>query len=182
MISLRSQVTKKILNYFFINPHESLHVNELTRKLKVDKRNLVKKLRELEENGVLKSQNRGNLRLYSINTSFPFYKEYEKIVLKTVGLEEELKRTLREVPGVKEAYIYGSYAKNNLNTHSDIDLLVVGGHEISALQKRLNIIQNEIDREINSVNIDEREFKRRIRNKDPFLMEILKGKNIKIVG
>jgi hypothetical protein len=60
--------------------------------------------------------------------------------------------------------------------------LVVGGHEISALQKRLNIIQNEIDREINSVNIDEREFKRRIRNKDPFLMEILKGKNIKIVG
>jgi hypothetical protein len=60
--------------------------------------------------------------------------------------------------------------------------LVVGGHEISALQKRLNIIQNEIDREINSVNIDEREFKRRIKNKDPFLMEILKGKKIKIVG
>jgi len=41
MISLRSKVARKILNYFFINPQESLYVNELSRKLEVDKRNLV---------------------------------------------------------------------------------------------------------------------------------------------
>ena len=48
MISLKSKVTKKILNYFFINPHENLYVNEISRKLQLDKRNLVKKIKELE--------------------------------------------------------------------------------------------------------------------------------------
>ena len=56
MISLRSEITKKLLNYFFINPQESLYVNELSSKLQLDKRNLVKKLKELEEVGILKSQ------------------------------------------------------------------------------------------------------------------------------
>ena len=46
MISLRSEITKKLLNYFFINPHESLYVNEMSQKLQLDKRNLVKKIKE----------------------------------------------------------------------------------------------------------------------------------------
>jgi predicted transcriptional regulator with HTH domain len=47
MISLRSEITKKLLNYFFLNPKESLYVNELSRNLALDKRNLVKKIKEL---------------------------------------------------------------------------------------------------------------------------------------
>ncbi len=46
MISLRSEITKTVLNYFFMNPQESLYVNELVQKLHLDKRNLVKKIRE----------------------------------------------------------------------------------------------------------------------------------------
>lgn len=92
MISLRSQVTKKLLNYFFINPKESLYVNEISRKLHLDKRNLVKKIKELEEKGILKSQKRGNLKIYSINEAYPLYDEYKKIIIKTIGLEEGLRR------------------------------------------------------------------------------------------
>jgi len=75
MIPLRSEITRKLLDYFFINPHENLYVNELTRKLNLDKRNLVKKIRQLENEGILKSQSRGNLKLYSINTDYSLYKE-----------------------------------------------------------------------------------------------------------
>lgn len=181
MISLRSEIAKKILNYFFINPRENLYVNEILRKLSLDKRNLVKKLRELEKEGILKSQTRGNLRLYSINKSYPLYKEYEKIVLKTVGLEDRLKKLIGEIPGINEAYIYGSYANNKMDTHSDIDLLVVGSHKIILLQSRLNKLQKEIEREINVVNMGQREFKKRIQKKDAFLLGALKGKNIKII-
>ena len=81
MISLRSDITKKILNYFFINPEDALYVNELSRRLNLDKRNLVKKLRELETEGLLKSEIRGNLKIYSTNKKFPFYKEYKKLSL-----------------------------------------------------------------------------------------------------
>lgn len=181
MISLRSEITKKLLNYFFINPHEELYINELARKLNLDKRNLVKKLRELEENGILKHNIRGNLRLYFINKEYPLYNEYKNIMLKTMGLENKLKNVIKEVPSIKKAYIYGSYAENKMDTHSDIDLLVIGNHKIVQLQRKLNKLQNEIDREINSVSMDEREFEERIKNKDPFISDVLKKKHIEIV-
>jgi len=180
MISLKSEITRKLLNYFFLNPKESLYVNELSRNLALDKRNLVKKIKELETEGILKSQSRGNLKFYSVNRNYPLYNEYRKIVLKTIGFETGLKNALKDVKAIKEAYIYGSYAKNKMDTHSDIDLLIVGGHDIISLQKKLNKLQKEINREINVVNIDEKEFKRKIKKGDPFITGILKNKHIKI--
>jgi len=180
MISLRSAVTQKILSYFFINPDEILFVNELSRKLALDKRNLVKKLKESENEGVLESQARGNLKFYSINRNYPFYKEYKNIVLKTVGLENRLKKVADEVPGIEQIYIYGSYAHGKMGNHSDIDLLVVGTHEIIALQKKLNKLQGELGREINAVNMNKIEFEKRLKDGDSFISGIFNRKNIKI--
>ncbi len=181
MISLRSKITQRILNYFFINPQESLYVNELSRKLSLDKRNLVKKIKELESEGILESNTRGNLRLYSINRKYPLYKEYERIVLKAVGFEDRLNKILQEIEGISQAYIYGSYAKNKLDVHSDIDLLVVGDHSIVSLQRKLNKLQKDIDREINALNMGDKEFKKRVKDKDQFILDILGKKNIKII-
>jgi predicted nucleotidyltransferase len=181
MISLRSQVARKILSFFFLNPHESLYVNELSRKLGLDKRNLVKKLHELEHIGILKHERRGNLRLYGINSKFPLYEEYRKIVLKTIGVEEKLKHIMKQTPGIKEAYIFGSYAQDAMSVHSDLDLLVVGNHDIKILQHKISLLQREINREINSVNMSEDEFKRRINAKDPFLSGIFQQKTIRLV-
>jgi hypothetical protein len=50
-----------------------------------------------------------------------------------------------------------------------------------AFQRELNKLQKEIGREINVVNMDEPEFKKRTRDKDPFLSGILKEKNIKLI-
>lgn len=181
MISLRSELTRRLLNYFFINSSESLYVNELSRKLALDKRNLVKKIRELEKEGILKSQRRGNLKLYSINRGYSLYKEYKKIILKTVGFEDRLRQIIKGIDGVKVAYIYGSYAEDKMNVHSDIDLLLIGEHNIVSLQRKLNKLQRDIEREINTVNMDEHEFKKRIKRKDSFILGILKRKHIKII-
>ncbi len=181
MISLRSKIAEKLLNHFFMNPVDRVYINELSRNLRVDKRNLVKKLRELEKEGILKSENRGNLKLYSINRNYPLYAEYKTIVFKTIGFEEKLRKLLEEIEGIKEAYLYGSYAMNKMDIHSDIDLLVVGNHNLLSLQRNLNKLQQEIKREINIVNMDERDFKKRIKNKDPFIFELLKKKHIRIV-
>ena len=181
MISFRSQVTRKILNLFFLNPHETFYINELSRRLGLDKRNLVKKLHELDHIGILKSEKKGNLRLCGVNPEFPLYQEYRKIVLKTIGVEEELKQIMRGTPGVKEAYVYGSYAQDAKRANSDLDLLIVGNHEIKALQKKIILLQREIRREINSVNMSEDEFRKRVDMKDPFLSGIFQRKTIRLV-
>ncbi|MGB7295875.1 MAG: nucleotidyltransferase domain-containing protein [Candidatus Aminicenantales bacterium] len=181
MISLRSEVTRKLLSLFYLNPHETLYVNELSRRLGLDKRNLVKKLHELDRIGILKSERRGNLRLYRVNPEFPLYQEYKKIVLKTIGIEEKLKQIMRDTPGVQGAHIYGSYARDAMSAHSDLDLLVVGNHDIKTLQKKISLLQREINREINSVNMSEAEYRKRAEMKDPFLSGIFQQKTIRLV-
>jgi predicted nucleotidyltransferase len=181
MIPLGSTITKKILNYFFINPHESLYVNELSRRLDVDKRNLVKKIKELESEGLLKSQSKGNLKLYSIDTSYPLFPEYRRIIMATIGFEEQLSGCLKNIVGIEETYIYGSYAKNTMGSHSDIDVLVVGSASTVAVQKAIGKLQKDIDREISVTVMSEADFKKRVKEKDPFVAGILKQKHIKII-
>ena len=181
MISLRSKIASDLLGYFFLNPDAAHYVNELERRLKVDKRNLVKKLKELEEAGLMKSTARGNLKLYSLNNKFPLFNEYKKIILKTVGIESKLRQAIGGVKGVKKAVIFGSYAKDKLGAHSDIDLLVIGGHSSIELQRHIGRIQRGTGREINVVNMDESEYKERLRKKDPFLNGITKNKHINIL-
>ena len=181
MISMKSKITKVLLNYFFLNPEESLFVNEIARKLDLDKRNLVKKLKELEEEGILLSETRGNQKIYSINRSYPLYEEYRKIVFKTIGIESKLKSMIKQVKGIEKVYLFGSYAKDAMETHSDVDLLVVGDHKIMELQKELSKLQKEIGREINVVNMDKKEFRKRKKEKDPFIEAVFEEKNIEVI-
>jgi len=180
MISLRSKVTLELLSYFFLNPHDTLFVGELVEKLCLDKRNLVKKLKELEKEGLLTCERKGNLKLYTINVKYPLYKEYKNLVLKTVGVEEKLRQIVGRIDGIKNAYIYGSYARDELSAHSDIDILIVGCHDLVQLQKKISNLQKKIGREINMINMGIKEFALRKKRKDPFIMETLKEKHIEI--
>lgn len=181
MISLNSIIVQKLLNYFFLNPDDGLYVNELVRKLNLDKRNLVKKLKLLENEKLLISEKKGNLKIYSINKEYALYEEYKKIVFKTVGLEARIKGCLMGVDSVNQAYIYGSYASNTMDSHSDIDLLIVGEHSVLSVQRKISRLQKEIDREINVVNMGNKEFNRRLKNKDSFLLNVFNGKNIQLI-
>ena len=106
MISLRSNITQKVLSYFFLHPKSELYINEMVQLLNVDCGNLVRKLQELEKEGLLRSEWKGNQKYYSLNQSYPLIKEYKKIFLKTAGVEYELKKVLSEVKNIQEAYIY----------------------------------------------------------------------------
>lgn len=83
--SFKSSITRKLLAHFFAHPGDSLYINEISKTLNLDKRNLVKKLKEFEAAGLLKKETRGNLKLYSINLDYPLYNEYRRIVLASAG-------------------------------------------------------------------------------------------------
>src|SRR5437016_6103 len=116
MISLRSKITQNVLSYLFPHPGQTFYLNELARQLKVDSGNLTRKLNELTTEGILQSEVRGNLKYFGLNSKFPLLDEYRRIVQKTVGVEVMLKEALEKVDGVKQAYLYGSYAANRMDS------------------------------------------------------------------
>lgn len=181
MILMNSKVTKTLLTYFFLHSDENLYINEMVRKFRLDKRNLVKKLKEFEKEGLFKSEKIGNQIYYSLNKRYTLYEEYRKIVLKTIGIENQLENILKGIHGIKEAYILGSYARNKMDSASDIDLLVVGSTNTVHLYKKLAGLQKRIDREINLINMTEKEFKMKKKENDPFIKDVFKKKRIKII-
>lgn len=181
MISLRSKITRKILNLFFLNEKESFYVNELARKIGEDVANVHKKLLELKKEGILSDEFRGKERFFFLNKKYPFLKEYKKIVLKGLGFEKILQEKLKKIKGVESVFIFGSYAKDKLSLESDIDLLIIGEPDTVELQKALLEIQKLTNREINSIQISKREFEKRMKQKDEFLKDIFSGKYVKII-
>lgn len=177
MISFRSKITQKILGYIFLHEGSALYVNEMCRRFGVDRGNLVRKLKELEEEGILKSEWRGNQRYYTLNPSFPLIKEYKKIILKTVGFEAMLKTALQEVEDIKKAILFGSYAQDKMDLSSDIDLLVVGNHNTIELQRKIAAVQKTTNREVNVISMSPKEYSKKLKT-DPLLKSIHEKKRI----
>ena len=180
MLSLRSKIAQAVLGYFMLHEGTELYVHEMARRLSLNQGNLDRKLKQLEKEGILKSELRGKERYYSLNTSFPLLKEYKRIVLKTIGLKHVLKDALQRVKGLKQAHLFGSYAKDQMDAASDIDLLAVGNHNTLELQKEISEIQKSIGREINVVSLGPAEYEKK-RKSDPFIKSVLQGKKIQIV-
>jgi predicted nucleotidyltransferase len=181
MISLRSKVAIRLLDYYFLNKDAQNYINELARILGLDPKNTETKLKEFEREGLLKSEFRGKERYFFLAKDNPILEHYRQIFLKTHGIEKELKSMLNAIEGVKEAYIFGSYANNSMDSSSDIDILVVGTHSNLDLQRSIVKLQKRINREFNVVNLNPKEYKEKNKNEDAFISGIFKNKTVKIV-
>lgn len=180
MLSLRSKISQKILNYFMLQQGAEGYVNDLARTLDAESGNLTRKLLELEKEGILKSRWQGKQRYYSLNKDFLLLKEYKNIILKTLGLEQILKTSLSKLSGIKKALIFGSYARDRMDSHSDIDLLVVGDHSTVELNRAVAQVQRSVHRDINAVSMSLQEYNAKKKN-DPFLKSIAAKKSVVLV-
>ena len=181
MISLRSKITIKLLDYYFLNPNAQVYINELARILEIDPKNTETKLKELEMEGLFKSEFRGKQRYFFLDKDNPILEHYRQIFLKTHGIEKKLRDMLSGIKGIQEAYLFGSYASNKMDSSSDIDLLAIGTHSVLELQRVIARLQKDTGREFNVTNLSMNEFVAKKRGKDPFINSVFKTKIIRLV-
>ncbi len=181
MISFKSKITKTLLSYFFLNDDIKMYVNDMAEKFDLDKRNLVKKLKELEKESILKTEILGNLKLYTLNKDFLLYNEFRSIILKTIGIQQIIKDKLIRFKNIEHVFIFGSYAGNNFDALSDIDILIVGEADTIQINRLFSKLQKEYDREFNVINMSNNEFKKKEKERDSFINNILNKKHIKLI-
>lgn len=181
MFEINSKVEIEILGYFFLNQNARNYINELAKILECNPANLDKKLKELEEEGVLESKREGNQKYYFLNKKYPLLKEVKKIFEVKYGLREQLRKELNKVSNIKEAYIFGSFAKGKFKNKSDIDLLLVGAHSAIDVARVLSKIQKTRQREINTINMTQKDFLQKKKKHDEFLENIFDNQVIKVI-
>jgi predicted nucleotidyltransferase len=150
--------------------------------LKEDPTNVSREMANLEELDILRSKRNGNLKNFQANKECPFFEELKGLVLKTVGVAGRVRATMGKLAGIEYAFIYGSYAKGEEKADSDVDLLIIGDVDMDRLDSNLGKLEKTLGREINYVLYSMEEFKSKKKAKDGFLMDVLRGKKIMLVG
>jgi predicted nucleotidyltransferase len=100
----------------------------------------------------------------------------------SVGIQPTLKHALASVPGIRSAWIFGSFARNEADAASDIDLLIVGKPGQTELAAEVRKAEKTLRREINYTVLTPKDLKRRLRKGDPFVTDIWSGKRIELVS
>jgi predicted nucleotidyltransferase len=172
----------QLLRLFLTNPDQSFYIQEIGRILGKKPGIFQRTLNNMEKEGILVSEYKANARYFKTNKDYPLYKELKSIVFKTVGVSGGLKKALRKVEGIDFCFIYGSYAKAKENYLSDIDLVVIGNPNEDLLIKELDKFEDALNREINYKLYSLKDFKKEIKEKEPFLLEILRDKKIMLIG
>jgi predicted nucleotidyltransferase len=89
-----------------------------------------RELTRLIEADVLRDRRDGNNRLVRANTEHPLWPLMSQLVIETYGPVPILRALLADVSGVKESYLYGSWAARRAGEPGppprDLDVLVVG--------------------------------------------------------
>lgn len=172
----------ELLSLFFTNPDKSFYMQEIGRILNKKPGVFQRTLNNMASEGILVSEYKANSRYFTVNKNNPIYKELKSIIFKTIGISGSIKQALKELKNLKFAFIYGSYAKNQENYLSDIDIIIIGNPDEEILINKLDSLEKKLQREINYKIYNYNNLEKEITEKEPFIINILEDKKIMLVG
>ena len=168
----KSKIRKKIILSFVYNQGKEFYLSEIARRARTSAGTAQRELNKLLAQDFITFRKRGNLNIYRLNESYALLREIESIVRKTLGIEVELGKELSKVKGVQFAFLFGSYAKGDLKSDSDIDLFIIGTPEEDDIFNAVRKVEDSAGREINYHLADEAEFTEKS-ERNSFYREIL---------
>lgn len=178
----KSKLRKKLLVLYFSNPEKEFYLRELERLTGFSVGNIRRELKRMESNGVFKKEKKGNLLYYSLNQRYHLYNELKNIICKTIGIENLLGKMLVKIKGLRAAFIYGSFAREEESMDSDIDLFLMGSLNEIDIIKGLKSVEAQTKRVINYTIYTVQEFETKIKLNDSFIKNIMKNPKIFLVG
>ncbi len=174
---------RRVLGLLLLHPEESLHGREIARRTGLPAGTLTRELKRLASVGLLTQEKRGNQTLYQANRASPIFPELAGILRKTSGLSNVVADALNSLSdGIDVAFIFGSVAPGAETAGSDVDLLIIGSIDFGAVVDALYPAQQQLAREINPKVYSVREWRNKLNETDPFVMDVIGKPKIFLVG
>lgn len=174
---------RRVLGLLLLHPEETFHVREIARQTDTSAGTLHKELARLAHAGLLNRERVGNQLRYGANRQCPIFEELASILRKTSGLADVLLDAIMPLAKrIKVALIFGSVARGEERTGSDVDILLIGDIGFAETVRALHATQNKIGREINPVVMPQEEFRRKVLEGDGFLRDVITKEKLFLIG
>lgn len=179
---ITSKARIKLLEVFLASPSEMYHVRELVRRTGDEINAVRRELLFLEKKGVLTREPRANRVYYSLSKSYPYYYDLLRLGSKVIGLGAEIIKNRVKLGRIKYAMFSGKFVRRIKDAPDEIDLLVVGTVVLPELALLIREEEKKRESEINYTVMTEDEFGFRRKKRDPFILSILSGSRVMLLG
>ncbi|OGH08317.1 MAG: hypothetical protein A2171_03030 [Candidatus Levybacteria bacterium RBG_13_35_9] len=180
LITSKSRV--KLLNVFLANPNEMFHVRELVRRTQDEINAVRRELSFLEKKGILTREPRANRVYYSLSKHYTFYFDLLRLGSKNIGLGAEILKNKVKLGKIKFAMFSGRFLRKIKEQPDEVDLIVVGTVVLPELALLVREEEKRLSTEINYTVMTEEEFEFRKKKRDPFILSILSGSRVMLIG
>lgn len=177
-----SRVRVKLLEIFLSQPGQIIHVRDLVRRAKEEINAVRRELLHMEKAGMVSKEPRANRLYYSFRKDYPLYYDLLSLVTKTTGLGGTILKHKNRLGRVRYAMLSGKFARNIPGSAEEVDLLVVGNVVVAEVAALVREEELRRGREIFFTPMSEEEFVFRKKKKDPFIVSILLGSRIMVIG
>lgn len=180
---LSSKIRAEIFrNLFGIATDSALHMREIERRTGFAIGTVQTELKKLQRLDIISRVKDGNRVYYRANTAHPVYPEIRALVLKTSGLADVIVNALGNEAGIRVAFVFGSFARQEEKAGSDVDLMVIGDIGLRKLTGLLMDVSGKIGRGIIPRVFSKKDFVKRKKDQDHFLKQVLEAPKIFIIG
>ncbi len=182
--ALFPRTRQQILGVVLIHSSKWWYISDLARHLETAPSSLQRELSQLTSAGILLSRKDGNRVYFKADTENPIYLELRRLFEKTTGLVDVLRQELlaKTAAQVTVAFVFGSAARGEEESTSDIDLLVIGDVTVEGIASELRNTEKKLGREIGLVVFTVKEFAEKLQTGNHFLNAIIAKDKLFVIG
>lgn len=174
-----SKTRVKLLQLFYGNPNRPFFVREITRKIDEQINSVRRELSNLQNIGIISSDNSDNKLYYEVNQQFKYYKPLAvmfgdaSLLKKNSPLKSDDEYDLKKLGRVDLLLLTGQFTRDE---SSGIDILIVGDLNTSQINKYIDYLEKQENKQLRFVVMDSKEFTYRQTVNDRFLLGVLNSK------
>jgi len=181
--SLFPRTRQAILSAVLLRPDKWWYLTDLAKHIGVSPSSLQRELLSLVNGDLLISRRDGKRVYYKINQDCPIVEELQTIFVKTSGIADVIKSCLNSFGDkIEIAFVYGSVARTEELSTSDVDLMIIGDVGLADLVPDLRRVEKDLGREVNPTIYSSEEFLRRHKEGDSFISTVLSDQRIFLKG
>ena len=180
---LFGRTRRRVLAWLFGHAEERFYLRQIVRQSGAAQGAVQRELQKLAEAGILRRTVEGQHVYFQANRESPIFPELRMLLLKTAGIVDVVREALAPLADrIRAAFVFGSAARGELRSDSDVDVLVVGDVAFPAVADALAGAQARLGRDVNPTVYPPAEFQKKIRSGHHFVTTVLKEPRLFAVG
>ena len=182
--ALFTTTQQRVLGLIFGLPDRSFFANEIIGQTGSGSGAVQRELARLEGSGLATVRWIGNQKHYQANKDSPIFFGLWDIIQKTVGVAGPLHEALRPLAAqIRAAFVFGSVAKKQDTSASDIDLMVISDSlSYADLFAVLEPVNMRLGRPVNPTVFSEKDVARKLKDGNAFMKRVLIHPQIWLMG